>query len=74
MQRCTVVLPSKDIDDPSAVLGLLMQIVFGCIAVFNYAVYAGKANERAAPESMRALNHFSVCIVTVRQSCTSSMV
>ena len=72
MPRCKVVLPSKVIDDPSAVLrcttaGSILVLKWSSIMLYTPI----QANERAAPESIRALNLFSACTVTVGQYDTS---
>ena len=75
MQRCKADLPSEDIADPSS--------VFRCTAASSILVLRQSliqlympvwANERAAVESVRALNLFPACTVTVGQSNTSPVV
>ena len=59
MQRCKVAFPREDTDDPSAVCR--------CSAAVG-------SNDRDAPESIRTLNLFPACSVTVGQSYMSPMV
>ena len=66
---CNVALPSEEIDDPSDVCNVLLQGVFWVSSIMLYT--HEWANERAAPESIRALNLFPTCTVTVGQSDTS---
>ena len=75
MQRCKVAFPSEDIADPSTVLkctvaGSILVLYWSSI-MLHMLVWT---IERAAPESIRALNLLPACTVTVGQSDTSHMV
>ena len=75
MQKCKVALPSEDIDDPSAVSRCTAArsiLVLWQSSIMLYTLVL--ANERAASESIRALNHFLVCTFTVGQSETNPVV
>ena len=75
MQRCMAALPIDDINDPSAVLRCTTagrSLVLQQSLIILYTLIW--MSEIAAPESIRALNPFPVCTVTVRQSETRSTV
>ena len=75
MQRYKVALPCEDIDDPSAICRCTVE---GSILVLKWSsmmlYMLVWANKRAATESIRALNLFLACTITVGQSDTSPMV
>ena len=75
LQRCNIALPSEDMDDPSAVFrctpaGSILVLEWSLIMLYILVW----ANERDAPEQIRALNLFPACSVTVGQSGTRPMV
>ena len=75
MQRCKVAFPSEDIGDPSTVFRCTAAGSVLVLYQFSIMLYTLVwANERAAPESIRALNHFPACTITVWQCDTSPVV